>query len=138
MNLIERIQKGKDLILRGRSYGKDTTALEIEVENLQCSLKAEVSQLKLSEFTKRNMALLVDSRVLGEYVWFCSNIEIATQVRRDDPEKVCYTSEELQHLLNLNPSCESLKVIHEAKTLFVGSILKETVEKKNELNKLRL
>lgn len=131
MNLIELIQKGKDLILRGRYYGKDTAALENEVERLQCSLKAKVIRLKLSQFTKLNMALLLDSRVLGEQVWFCSNNDMAAQIRRDDPEKVCYTSEELQHLLNHNPSTESIKVINDAKTSFPGSYIKGSVKRRN-------
>jgi len=121
MNLIERIQMGKDLILRGRSYGKDTTAVEVEVENLQSSLKAEVSRLKLSEFTKRNMALLVDSRVLGEHVWFCSSEEMVAQIRQDEPEAVTYTVGELREIINLKPNPEDLKAIHNAKSVFPNS-----------------
>ena len=133
MNLIVRIQIGKDLIVRGRSLGMDTTAVEVEVENLQSSLKAEVSRLKLSEFTKRNMALLVDSRVLGEHVWFCSGEEMVAQIRQDEPEAVTYTVGELREIINLKPNPEDLKAIHNAKSVFPNShIVDSKLNNKNE------
>ena len=42
-------------------------------------------------------------------LWLCSNTEMAAQVRRDDPEAVCYTTHELRELIKLNPGSEDLK-----------------------------
>jgi len=79
------------------------------------------------------MALLVDSRVLGEHVWFCSGEEMAAQIRRDDPEVVTYTVDELRELLHLNPNPEDLKAIHNAKSVFPNShIVDSNLKKKNE------
>ncbi len=133
MNLIVRIQIGKDLIVRGRSLGMDTTAVEVEVENLQSSLKAEVSRLKLSEFENRHIALPYDSRVLGEYVWFCSDDDIAAQIRTDEPAAVTYTVCELREIINLKPNPEDLKAIHNAKSVFPNShIVDSKLNNKNE------
>lgn len=133
MSLIERIQQGKDLIVCGRSLGKDTTDVEAEVKNLQCLLQTEVSQLKLSEFKNRHIALPYDSLVLGEYVWLCSNNEMAAKIRRDDPEVVTYTVDELRELLHLNPNPDDLLAIHNAKSVFLGSrVIESNLKKKNE------
>lgn len=132
MSLIERIQQGKDLIVRGRSLGMYTADIEIEIKNLQCLLQTEVSQLKLSEFKDRHIALPYDSRVLGEHVWFCSDEEIAVQVRKDDPGVAAYTTDELREIIHLNPNPDDLLAIHTAKSVFPDSHIVESHLNKNK------
>ncbi len=75
-------------------------------------------KLLLSEFKKCNMAVEVYSEFLDEKIWFCSNTDMAKQIKGDDPSAVCYTTDELQKLIELNPSKEFLKNIHETKKVF--------------------
>ncbi|MCH7950921.1 MAG: hypothetical protein E2O72_04990 [Candidatus Dadabacteria bacterium] len=75
-------------------------------------------KLLLSEFKKCNMAVEVYSEFLDEKIWFCSNTDMAKQIKGDDPSAVCYTTDELQKLIELNPSKEFLQKIHETKKVF--------------------
>lgn len=75
-------------------------------------------KLLLSEFKKCNMAVEVYSEFLDEKIWFCSNTDMAKQIKEDDPSAVCYTTDELQKLIELNPSKEFLQKIHETKKVF--------------------
>ncbi len=73
--------------------------------------------ITLAEFARRDIAVEIYSEFLQCKIWLCSNDEIATQLKKDAPEQVCYTLDEIRSLLTLNPSPESLKKIHEAKTV---------------------
>jgi len=88
--------------------------------------------ITLTEFARRDIAVEIYSDFLQCNIWFCSNNEIATQLKKDAPGQVCYTIDEIRSLLTLNPSPESIKKIHEAKTSFAGSIIKESVTKKTK------
>jgi len=87
-----------------------------------------ITNLRLSEFARRDIAVEIYSEYLGGTLWLCSNDDMVLQINRDDPEKICYTVEEIYLLLKLKPSVESLKKIHEAKTVFPNSKLKEIIE----------
>jgi len=91
-------------------------------KNAEIPLTIEsISDITLSEFARREIAVEIYSEYLDCTLWLCSNSEMANQLRRDDPDKTCYTLEEIKHLLSLNPSIESLKQIHEAKVTFPSS-----------------
>jgi len=47
------------------------------------------------------------------------------QIQNDDPGAVCYTADELKRLVELNPSKDFLKKIHDTKTVFNESNLKK-------------
>jgi len=78
----------------------------------------EVCGISIDEFRKRNIAVEIYSKVLDEKIWFCSNTDMAKQIKGDDPSAVCYTTDELQKLIELNSSKEFLKNIHETKKVF--------------------
>lgn len=114
----------------------------IEIE--KATVKAEVGNtenlthsfdhllgLKLSEFSKRDLAIEVYSNFLSCKIWLCSNEEMATQIKKDDPETVCYTIDELRELIRLNPTPEDIKRVHEAKTMFSGSTVIESKVKED-------
>ncbi len=86
--------------------------------------------ITLAEFARRDIAVEIYSDFLQCNLWLCSNNEMAAQIRRDAPEQVCYTLEELKCLLQLKPSPDSLIKIHEAKTSFPGSTIKDSVTNK--------
>jgi len=96
--------------------------LPLTVENLPT--------ITFGEFARRNIAVEIYSEFLGSNLWLCSNSEMATQLMNDAPAQVCYTLDEIKNLLTLNPSPDCIKKIHEAKTSFAGSIIKESVTKK--------
>ncbi len=79
----------------------------------------DISLLTLTELSKRNMAIEIYSEILGCYIWLCSNDKMVRDVKRDDPEAVTYTVDEIRHLIQLRP--EDIKRIHETKTVFPGS-----------------
>lgn|GEM_PF-1784961 len=124
--MIERIHQGFELIREGRALGRDTSRLEEKVKTLQMRRNKKVEQLRLSEFERRDLAVEIYSEVLGCTVWLCSNKEMASQVKRDDPE-ACYTTHELRELVKLNLHSEDLKKIHDAKRVFPGSSLKAAI-----------
>ena len=67
------------------------------------------------------------------YVWFCSEDDIAAQIRTDEPEAVTYTVGELREIINVKPNPEDLKAIHNAKSVFLGSrVIESNLKKKNE------
>jgi len=109
------------------SYWLDRFDEIIEQQNKEATpLTVEcIPGITLTEFARRDIAVEIYSDILGCNLWLCSNNEMVTQIRRDDPEKICYTLKELQHLLTLNPSPKSLKTIHEVKTIYPGSTVKE-------------
>ena len=84
----------------------------------------KTSSLELSEFAKRDMAIEIDSERLGCRIWLCSNKEMSTQIRNDDPSAITYTVNEVLNLIKLNPSLKDLKRIHEAKEIFNSQLVK--------------
>ncbi len=78
------------------------------------------------------MAVEVYSEFLDEKIWFCSNTDMAKQIKEDDPGAVCYTTDELQKLIELNPSKEFLEKIHNTKSVFEDSRIIKTKNIKGE------
>jgi len=86
-----------------------------------------IHRITLAKFARRDMAVEIYSELLKCNLWFCSNDEMATQIKEDAPGAVCYTVSELRYLLKLMPCPESLKAIHEVKIKNPGSVIKEVV-----------
>ncbi|MGE5444485.1 MAG: hypothetical protein ACM3SR_07775 [Ignavibacteriales bacterium] len=95
--------------------------LEKQKEEKAKPQKIDISLLRLSELSKRNIAIKIYSEVLGCEIWLCGNEEMAAQLRQDDPGAMIYTANEMRKLLRLNPNSEDLKRIHTVKTLFNSS-----------------
>jgi hypothetical protein len=79
------------------------------------------ASLELSEFAKRNMGIEIYSEILGCNVWLCSNEEMASQLRQDDPEAITYTVKELIELIKLQPDSDEIIRINHAKKVFANS-----------------
>ena len=77
--------------------------------------------MRLSQFAYRNLAVKIYSEILGCELWLCSNVEMASQVKQDDPEAITYTIDEMRELIRRNPTPEDLKLIHNVKSIFEGS-----------------
>jgi len=80
--------------------------------------------MKIKDFAKRNLAIQVYSKTLGEEVWFCSNASMEKKVITDQPESVCYTTDELLEIIKLDLTKERLMKFHELKKTFRGKVLK--------------
>ena len=126
MNLIEQIQKGKELIEKAMALGKDTRPIEKKVETLECRLINEIEESKLSELSKRKIAIMIYSQILNSNIWICSNEEMITQVKEDEPGAITYSLDEIRKILNLNPKPEELRELHNAKLVFPNSKIVET------------
>ena len=86
------------------------------------SLEIEgVSRLTLFELSKRDIAIQVYSGFLNCIIWLCSNEEMAAQIKRDDPEAITYSVDEIMNLIKLNPDPDGLRRIHNAKEVFMNS-----------------
>ena len=83
-----------------------------------------LTKMKIKDFTKRNMAFEVFSKTLNEEVLFCSNASMEKKVRTDQPERVCYTADELLEIIKLDLTKERLMKFHELKKTFRGKVLK--------------
>ena len=112
MNLLDKLNAAE-----AELKGKETPATVVDIP-----------RVTLSAFERRDLAVEIYCEALGCTVWLCSNKEMASQVKRDDPEAVCYTTHELRELVKLNPGSEDLKKIHDAKSIFPGSTLKERIQ----------
>jgi len=133
MNLIEQILMGEELIRKCKSQGKKFKSLETNVQGLKKTLHRDIERMKLSELKDRYMAIQIYSEVLCCNLWLCSNNGMAAQIRRDDPEAVTYTVDELREIINLKPSSEELNAIHIAKSVFPNSqIVDSNLNNKNE------
>ncbi|MFI5324420.1 MAG: hypothetical protein ACHQ6U_13050 [Thermodesulfobacteriota bacterium] len=88
-----------------------------------------IPNITLFEFARRDIAVEIYSEVLNCNIWLCSNEKMVTQIMEDAPGAVCYTANELRHLLSLNPSPESLRRINDAKGTFSGSSIISTKRK---------
>jgi len=84
-----------------------------------------LKNLSIERFSRLNIGVEIYSEILNENIWFCSNEAMAKQILEDDPTAVCYTAEELQKLIELDPSKDFLKKIHDIKTVFNPSKLKK-------------
>ena len=84
----------------------------------------DIPGIRLSDFERRGLAVEIYSEPLGCNLWLCSNKEMGSRVKRDDPDAVCYTTHELRELIKLNPGPEGLNKIHSTKSVFPGSTLK--------------
>ncbi|HEX3037279.1 MAG TPA: hypothetical protein VHT73_19515 [Thermodesulfobacteriota bacterium] len=80
-----------------------------------------ITNVRLSELAKLDIALQIYSDVLGCEIWLCYNEAMATQVRKDDPGAVIYTIAEVKRLIFLNPDPDDIRRIHATKALFPGS-----------------
>jgi len=83
---------------------------EILSDKVSEAPKAETAQNR-TEFEKRNLAVPIYSEILNCEIWYCSNERMAAQVKRDDPEAVCYTTYELRELIKLDPGLVGLKKV---------------------------
>ena len=81
----------------------------------------QIAHMTLNEFATSNVALKVDSSVLGETIYFVSNNTAAEKIKGDG--FVTYTAKELEYLAKKGLTPEELKKIHVAKTVFPGSKL---------------
>jgi len=79
--------------------------------------------LPLSEFEKRDLAVEVYSDILQSTIWLCSNNSMVHQIKEDNPGATCYTVQELKKLIEMNPSPNDIKNVHEAKNVFSGSTI---------------
>lgn len=148
MHLWEAIAKAEQLIAEGKALGKDTRPLEEKVKVLEVAFRQsdhsdkykaggtvgmaesnpspdQISQWRLSQLAKRNMAIQIYSELLGCSFWLCSNETMALQIKEDDPEAITYTADEMRELIRLNPTPEDIRCIHNVKTVFNGSRMAE-------------
>jgi len=133
MKLIAQIQIGEELIRKCKSQGKKFKSLETNVQGLKKTLHRDIERMKLSELKDRDMAIQIYSEVLCCNLWLCSNTEMATQMKRDDPQATTYTVGELREIINLKPNPEELKALHDAKYVFPNSqIVDSKLNNKNE------
>jgi len=89
--------------------------------------------ITLAEFARRDIAVEIYSDFLQCNLWLCSNTEMATQMKRDDPQATTYTLDELREIIYLRPKPEELNVIHDAKLVFPNSkIIDSKLNNKNE------
>lgn len=94
----------------------------------------QILSMRLSELSRRNIALRIYSEVLGCEIWVCGNGEMTAQLKQDDTGAVVYTANEMRKLMSLKPDSQGLRNVHIAKTVFpeskiVDSKLKETNDK---------
>jgi len=106
------VEKLEKLIDEGK---KQETELEVQ----------DITDLPLSKFAGRNLAFEIYSNVLKCNIWFCSNKDMVKQLKKDNPEAICYTTEELRNLIDRKATNEELKQIYTAKSVFPNSTLKE-------------
>jgi hypothetical protein len=105
-----------DEILEQEAEAKDkpnTSESEIGAE--------QILGMRISELSKRSIAIKIYSDVLGCEVWLSGTEEMANQLRQDDPEAVIYTAAEMRRLIKLNLTSEDLKRIDNVKTVLPGS-----------------
>jgi len=97
----------------------------VEFEDAIVFNSNKVPEISLNEFARCNIALKIYSSVLNCHVWFCPDEQIVKQILEDDSTAITYTSSELKRLIELGPSKDFLKKIHDTKTVFNYSKLKK-------------
>jgi len=75
-----------------------------------------VENMDLEQFSKSCLGLIVESSVLGDYICFTSNEEVADELRKEG--FICYTAKELQVLFSKQLTSEQLVKLHEIKKVF--------------------
>ena len=83
----------------------------------------QMLSMRLSELSRHNIALKIDSEVLGCEIWLCGNKKMSLQIKGDDPSAIIHTIDELRRLIRLNPDPEKLRAIHNTKTVFPSSTI---------------
>ncbi len=83
-----------------------------------------ISEMKIQDFAKRNLAFQIYSNTLNEEIWFCSNKSMENKIRIDDPDSTYYTADELLEIIKLDLTKERLKKFHDLKKTFRGKVLK--------------
>ena len=118
-----------DNFVNETGIGKETEKKEL-VKPIHSKIEFnDMPLLTLSEFKDCDFVLKVFSSVLNCHVWFCPDEQMVNEVLEDDPEAVCYTTDELQKLIELNPNEDFLRRIHETKKVFNPSrIIEETIK----------
>ncbi len=98
----------------------------------------QILSMRLSELSRRNIALRIYSEVLGCEIWLCDNGTMAAQIRQHDPGAVTYTVNELRKLYKLQPFPNGLRAIHGTKAIFDGSrIIDSKLRADSESNEKR-
>lgn len=106
---------------------KITPELIEEINKHKTEIAASLKDAKLLQnmpletFIKTDLVVRVASNVLGEDILFVSDSEIAEGLKAEG--FVIYTADELKAIVKLNPDPETLKVIHEVKNVFLGSVM---------------
>jgi len=104
----------------------ESASIKIRKKNNEADVQTSLDLLptiSLKQFKNRNLAVLVHSEFLDDYVWFCSNDDMAKQIQNDDKDAVTYTADELIEIVKLSPNLEGLKSINDAKKVFKYSNL---------------
>jgi len=119
-----------DKFVNETGIGKETEKKEL-VKPIHSKIEFnDIPLLTLSEFKDCEFGIKVFSSVLNCHILFCPNEQMIEEVLEDDPVALTYTSSELQKLIELNPSKDLLKQIHDTKTVFDGSTIVETNNKR--------
>lgn len=112
VELEQRIRKGREAILKARTEGKDTSKWEAHLGKLE---EAQMNQI--SEFEKRNLAILIPSEVLGCEYWLCSNQQVVDTTKKDASGAICYTADEVMKLFKGQLTTKNLQDIHLVKRM---------------------
>jgi len=97
-----------------------------------------LKNLSIERFSQLNIGVEIYSKVLNENIWFCSNTDMAKQIKEDVPTAVCYTVAELHELYELQelnllePSNKMLKGINNVKAVFKDSRIIKTGKLRRE------
>ena len=75
-----------------------------------------VENMDLEQFGKSCLGLIVESSVLSDYICFTSNEEVANELRKEG--FICYTTKELEVLLDKQLTSEQLVKLYEIKKVF--------------------
>lgn len=112
---------GKETKLGKIPIDKEPFGIDLEETETSNFDVEGVSRLTLFELSKRNMAIEIYSEILNCNIWICSNEEMVTQVKKDDPKAVTYSVRELRELIRLHPHPKEIRRIHDTKIVFEGS-----------------
>lgn len=85
----------------------------------------DIASMELSDFAERVIAIEIYSEVLGSNIWFCPDDAMAKEIKGDIPGVICYTADELKHLLNLTPTPAEIKTLNLVKEGFKNSKIVE-------------
>jgi len=91
-----------------------------------------ILNLRFSELASHNMGIKIYSEIIGAELWFCTNDSIASQVKRDDPDSVIYTIDELKKLISAKVKSDDLKAINNAKKVFPSAKITSLEYRRNK------